>query len=320
MKWFKSFTFLLTSGLIFSFGFQNCAKVPLEELPLEQGLSYASGKMEICLDSSLSSYTVESIFTLNLNLIPHENGVELDSDGDGIPDIKEYEYGFDPFQRRSQSPYTDSICLDLANGSGCQETVVACNSQRNALGLSDCDIMVLGLDLLHPHPDQGLDTDKDSIADLIEILRGTNPGQIDDLADPDNDRIRNNDEIAQGSATLSYNSGLSKKFQVITSLQKSPTPPSGCSGEFWDYNIEQVPFFPFTNAINDELDGTGPVNALSFTRPAKTNTILTVVKLKPRLGESGHSKILYRSQVVSEKYFDLSADISSFHQAGEVEP
>src|SRR5690606_32432497 len=142
-------------------GFQNCAKVPLEIPPIELGLSYASGKMELCLQNDLSTYTVESLISINVNVMPFEDELALDSDGDGIPDFKEIEYGFDPYKRRSQSDFMDSVCLALSGSNGCSGTVVACNSERNALGLSDCDIMALGLDQIHSHPNQGIDSDKD---------------------------------------------------------------------------------------------------------------------------------------------------------------
>src|SRR5690606_9904018 len=119
-----SLSVLLGTGILISGAFQNCAKVPLETPPILPNLIYASGTANFCLDQELSAHTVESAIAINVNLIPFETGLLLDSDADGLPDRQETLFGFDPLKRRSKSNYTDGICLSLSNGSGCQDTVV----------------------------------------------------------------------------------------------------------------------------------------------------------------------------------------------------
>ena len=50
---------------------------------------------------------------------------------------------------------------------------ISCQAQPTNMGLNDCDILMLDLDrLTQVNPMGGLDSDRDGIPDLFEILNG----------------------------------------------------------------------------------------------------------------------------------------------------
>lgn len=312
---------LLTGLIAFGavlFSFQNCAQVELMEQPISERVEYRSGKVSLCFDQQYAKYTIESIVTANLNLASDRKGAALDTDGDGLSDTEEVRYGLNPLKRRSDGKHLDSICIRLSSTGRCTNLGTVCTRTRNALGLSDCDWLALNLDSVAPHPTKGLDTDKDSVVDLLEIMRGTSPDSVDNLADPDHDLVRNSDEIAAGSNPFFYDQPYNELVKIEASASRLPV--TNCGGEEWLLDIKQFPWIPRADAVSDETDGTGPAGALSLTRPKDTNTALIVIKLAPRVGETGNSKVLYRSLIVGSSTTNMDGTLIDFKEAGEVSP
>lgn len=106
------------------------------------------------------------------------------------------------------------ICWNLAGNPNCAPNLPACSTVENPLGLSECDLKGMGLDSLYSHPVQGLDSDKDAIPDIVEILKGTLPNLTDNLADPDHDGLLNQDEIAQGSNPLFSDAAFPERWKM----------------------------------------------------------------------------------------------------------
>lgn len=297
--------------------FQNCAKVTLEEEPLSEQVNYLAGKVSLCLDGLNSTKTIESIAVYNLNLVNKRGSMELDSDADGVSDKEEALYGFNPLVRHSTGKLLDRICMNLSTAAACASLPVACTQTRNKLGLSDCDYKVLALDQLYANPDHGLDSDKDGMVDLIEILRGTLPNQADNLDDPDHDLILNQDEV-NFSSDPQYYDGPPSRFETIARSDKLANDPS-CSGERWEFKVAQLPWVK-APAVTDDLDSTGPSGSLSLSHPKNNNVGLMVIKLRPRLGETGYSKILFRRILLGSETPNLNGTMADFETAGEVEP
>lgn len=298
--------------------FQNCSDVRLEKPALEQALTVAAGTVTLCLEGPYSSMTLDSALALNLNVVPKSSTIEIDSDGDGVSDADERTYGYDPMKRRTFGTFLDRICLDASGADHCQGLTSTCSKMPNKFGLSDCDVQVLGLDRLYGHPDQGLDSDKDGLADLVEILRGTNPAQADSLADPDHDLKRNIDEIGRGSNVAFAESEFVSKYKVVATSTKLAA-SSSCAGELWVLNVESLPWTPLP-AFTDDMDSNLPVGALSMTRPERTNTGVLVLKLGPKPGSAAKAKLLFRPLILGEDLVNLDGTIDDFIQAGEVEP
>jgi Bacterial TSP3 repeat len=308
--------FLLSvAGLL---GFQNCANVGISKSQVEE-LS-VSGSSILCLDnqSQLQNYTLETFYVRNINVIGWKGQFVADSDGDGLPDDVETAVGFDPTNPHSRSVVLDRVCFDASDSNSCPHISTNCSAVPSPLGISQCEIVNLGLDQLYQHPTSGLDSDKDGIIDYFEILGGTSPVKNDALADPDNDGILNQVEYQRQSNPLysDANAPLSSLVQANAQLLTADQAPS-CAGEAWNLSIDKLPYLA-TMAVTSSADPRGVFRSHS----GAENVIAVVVKLKPKTGftSSLNSKIYYQTLVVSPNRSSLGFDVNSFVLAGEVLP
>ena len=135
-----------------------------------------NGKSPFSLFMSLKNnerYQVGQIFAINLNARVNSFGaLEVDSDGDGVPDVLETLNGTDP-----SNPRSDGICLDSIKNTmgGC--ITVGCDPSLDVDGdgLNECEERTLGTDT------NDFDTDGDGIPDSYEVLFGLNPLASDRL-------------------------------------------------------------------------------------------------------------------------------------------
>ncbi len=301
------------------FFYQNCAEVPLQkEMPGEEPY-YGKGSGEICLRGPYANYTVDAFYVVNLNIGFRDDKLVLDSDADGLSDEDEVVRGFNPVNRRSSGGILDSLCSSLTGTNNCESIRSGgCTETPNMLGLTDCDYRALSLHTLYSHPQQGLDSDKDGIPDIVEILRGTNPNIRDETDDTDRDQVLNSVEILRGTNPIYSDRNASVLTKVIASVSKTTT--TTCSGgESWTVHIDQIPFVRIPE-FSDSTDASNPVGALSLSHAKNENVVLIYLKLRPQVGQSGNAQVLFKGLKISADVPEFTLDVDQFVKAGEVEP
>lgn len=184
-----------------------------------------------------NTYSLQEFYVLNLTARTsrYSGRFLADSDMDGVADVEEVQYGFNPLLRRTYS-ILDSICLD-AGSVNCQQTAPA---SFLTFGLMSNDLKVV------PSPGvRGYDQDQDHIPDFVEILFGTLINQADgDISSDDiNDGLTNIDEIKLGLAPRSnLDRNLSETFYtkvVDHRLDQAVDCANGQPG--YSFKLQQLP-------------------------------------------------------------------------------
>lgn len=297
--------------------FQNCAKMPLEKAIPSVAPFAVKGEMELCIDDP-ANYTVENFLIANLNMTPNRGVISEDSDADGIADVEEIALGFDPYKRRTNGKILDGLCLDLSGSSRCLEQVpVGCNTNSQIMGLNDCDIKTMRLDSLYDHPTQGLDSDKDGIVDLLEILFGTLPNRHDSNDDPDHDGVVNGLEIQQGTNPSFSNTNIAPADLIDYKVTKGEDSPD-CNGEVWNVTVNRLPLAG-VKAYLDPLDRENSLSPL-LSHEDNENVIAVFVKLKPQTGYIGNNKIYFKDFKINRSVQEFKYYLKDFKAAGEVLP
>lgn len=308
------------------FLFQNCSKVDLVKEASVVNPTLIFGTGDLCLGSQtikgvtterFSGYTVTHSYVANLNLILQDGKLNIDTDSDGLSDEDEVKYGFDPLKRHSTSKMLDSVCLNSAGSNNCQAMQPVCSDTETVFGLNDCDVKVLGLDKIGSQIVPGLDSDKDGMIDLLEILRKTDPAVADSLNDPDHDGVLNKDELQRGSDPLKYDPELSSSLSVQSSLSLFNNSKT-CIGEEWKLMVQQIPFVQMP-AFDDTAVKTG-LNPLNLSHGYNENVAIIVFRIEPKLGFPGNPKFLYRKLKISMILSSFDVQSSDFIEAGEVLP
>lgn len=168
--------------------------------------SFSGEQTALCslfVSQTAHEYKPESFIAVDLTAARKGALIVADSDMDGLDDEAEKQHGTDPRSPRSGgvSGVLDGICHRLGGIEKCKarRSQIQCEPVKfNSTGLSDCDYRILGLHQLDVG-DWGIDSDKDGMLDLIEIVKGTDPGTADMLSDPDGDGVVTRDEIVRGS-------------------------------------------------------------------------------------------------------------------------
>lgn len=297
--------------------FQNCSQVPLESVPSTLLPFSVKGSMEICLEGSLADYTLETVNMVNLNVTPAKGTVAEDADADGIADRDEVALGFSPLKRRSNDKVLDSLCLDVAGSSNCLSKVPACSTTLGILGLNDCDLKALDLESLYGHPTQGLDSDKDGMVDLLEILMGTSPNNFDRYEDPDHDGILNWMEIQRGTNPNYTNSDIDEDRLLDYSVTKVEKTGS-CTGELWKVRVNRLPLAK-VEAFQDISASENALNPL-LSHGKDENVIAVFLKFKTQAGFTGQSKIYSKYFRINQSMQGFEFKIDDFNLVGEVLP
>lgn len=312
-RYFLFFLMAISVGLFF----QNCSQVNLEKVVPSVSPHAVKGEVNICLENELSHYTVETVVISNLNLAFSKENVLEDSDSDGIADVDEELFGFDLLNRRSNGKVLDSICLDVSGGSDCVNSIPNCSASENILGLNQCDVKTLRLDTLFGHPTQGLDTDKDGIVDLMEILWKTSPNINDKYEDPDHDGILNWMEFLKSSNPNFANRSMDQK-KLLEYSTKQVVDSADCNGEHWKVEIKQIPLAT-VNAYEDNSDSAS-LKSPALSHEQDENVITIFTKLKTRSGYSGNSKIYFKDFKINRKISEIYFQWQDFKAAGDVLP
>lgn len=165
--------------------------------------NFADALCESIISQAAIDYQPDFAAAVNLSVLRRNGILQADSDMDGLTDKEEGNLGYDPLKARSAGVdgVLDGICKKLGGKVQCQERrdAVTCDSSRfNSMGLSECDIKILGLNQEGEMKEWGLDSDDDGMPDLVEILKGTDPLIKDMSFDPDSDGQSTRSEILLG--------------------------------------------------------------------------------------------------------------------------
>ncbi len=142
------------------------------------------------------SFEMINLIATNINArIGRNDAEELtiipDSDGDGLLDTEEFDFGSDPLIKDTDSDGCDDF-MESLRGLNPLENDCACSdplldSDRD--GLTDCEESILFSDPLY------FDTDDDGILDILEVKNSTDPLTNDKYEDLDGDGRANGTEI-----------------------------------------------------------------------------------------------------------------------------
>lgn len=185
------------------------------------------------IDLRLSvEYLLKYVIAYNMNTIPGTELIALDTDGDGLSDLQELEYGSYPTVRDSDNDgvsdfveYTlttpDHVFNPLTfigdpDGDGPMQRDVQDNNCTPGIGgvwpdtdqdlLNDCEEDLIGTDR------RVADTDGDGIPDGLEFLAGTNIFNPEDIVDTDMDGFPNPIEIRQHTNVSSDDPKLRERY------------------------------------------------------------------------------------------------------------
>jgi hypothetical protein len=303
----KFIFFLVFFGMGLGLSFQNCSGVKVSPpLKVDEASTLSlQGQGELCLDSSLpinyQGYTIKSFLITNLNVVNIGGGLYSDSDSDGLSDIIEKSnVGYDPQSRRSKnSNVLDSICYGLSGSDSCNNLITTSGTNRtNKLGLTSYDLQTIGLIGAEQTP-YSYDNDMDGIPDLIEMLKGTNAGNPDELLDNDNDGIINRDELAQGSNPNTADTNMLDSLKIKYFIAKDSTQNSNCSGENWRFTIYQIPVIGTLPFIDNNKNT--DQNRVDLSHGAYENIILMSLILKPNSNPALPDLYLFKSFKVDRK-------------------
>ncbi len=183
-------------------------------------------------------YILKYVIAYNMNTIPGTEIIAVDTDGDGLSDEQELDYGSDPTLRDSDNDgasdyveftlttpdtiFNPNTRLVDPDGTGPLEADVPDNNCIPVLGyewpdsdgdlLSDCEELLIGTDRYV------VDTDGDGIPDGLEFLAGTNPFFAEDVVDTDYDGIANPIEIRNHTNVKSDDPKLRDRYAYQYSL------------------------------------------------------------------------------------------------------
>lgn len=303
-------TFLAVATVLF---FQNCGKLDIKSPETVLASNFKTGQGYLCIEQG---YTLDTFFITNMNIKYTTQGLLKDTDGDGLADSEETTIGYDPFKRRSASTVLDSICNDLNYGVDCSKFTQSCNTDHNEFGLNECDIAALNLEQ-SIQVGAGIDSDKDSVPDYLEIRIQSFPNLFDAYNDLDLDKVNTIGEGELGSSTRHSNNNVDPKNLIKISKTKLQNTPECSNGEYWQINILNLPVLS-VEGYSDTFVGKS-----NFSHQANQNVLLNFLKIKPINNAGANAKIFSATQLVDYDPDNIdtkfSFDQNLLMPAGEVE-
>ncbi len=176
----------------------------------------------------------KQVFVWNRNARATKNGLEVDSDGDGLTDAEELLLGTDPTNPDTDGDgISDGVEVRLsALGLDPKVPNVIPNCTAEELvtdtdgdGLTDCEEKLLGTD------PSLVDTDADGMPDLVEFLQGTNYLKPDASLDYDGDGTTNLNEMLIHSDPWSSDLTLQSDLGYRTRLDAIPAQAGDPAGQ-----------------------------------------------------------------------------------------
>lgn len=214
-----------------------------------------------------STYNLTSFGIINLTSLVENGAIVADSDMDGLSDGEEQGLtGFSSTNRRSNSKALDGLCRLVNDPSVCPPT--PCDgSNLNFFGLSECDRKAFGVD--------GVDSDRDKLPDIVEILKGTRPDIKDALNNLDADGLNNISEILVGRNPRADDDDLPIDLQTIYQINSSQK----CTGDETRalVNIDQI---PLANTLAFSQTGETMPGGLSLSHAAGENVIFIYYQIE----------------------------------------
>jgi hypothetical protein len=191
------------------------------------------------------------LFAININSIPTEAGLAVDTDRDGIDDETEFELKLDRhsgdtdgdlfsdlFELRFSSKGFDPLD-PLIPAIGCDGA-----DDRDGDGLRECEETFLETDPLLP------DTDGDRIPDGIEVRLGIDPIQHDTLVDHDFDGRLSGTEVRTGTHPQLFDEEEALLSQLHYSVEVGM--PMEDQTRLYDYIIQNVTLVPTLNTPEED--------------------------------------------------------------------
>jgi hypothetical protein len=278
--------------------FQNCAQNKLETAftayLYDAGVSgnFCASRKTSANGNGLAGYTASDFLVVPLTAVYKNQDWVADSDVDGIADIDEAGYQFDPVNAYGYA-FFDPVCLLVGGNTSCKEAVTrfyadasldpsvksciaakntggsaswkptsaqvfSCLGKRNYPSSGHDGIGLSSLDLwAFANPtgltgQLGVDADNDGILDLIEILRGTNPLLNDMSSNISGDGVPNRIKLQRGTNPRQFES-LSEQDRTLSySVQKKIVPDADCNNETWEFSVPRF-YVTHVQAYKDPL-------------------------------------------------------------------
>ncbi len=169
------------------------------------------------VNTGITTFKSTHILFFNMNYRLDNNGnPQIDSDGDGVPDVLETQRGLDPALARTNGYCLDSISVEPTLKARCESLAFAglCNATLDSDGdsLNECDELTIGTDPFD------FDTDGDGLPDFIEVVFNTNPLVDDTTRDSNADGTSDFMNLTLGLTPLIKPATISGKNMLHLSI------------------------------------------------------------------------------------------------------
>jgi hypothetical protein len=202
-------------------------------------------------ESLEAPYEMTELFAININAVPTELGMSVDSDRDGVDDATEFDLGLnrhagdsdgdlfgDLFELRFSNKGFDPLD-PLVPAIGC-----TLSSDVDGDGLRECEEVFLETDPLLP------DSDGDRIPDGIEVRLGIDPAVHDTLVDHDFDGRLSGTEVRTGTHPQLFDEENALLEQIHYSVAMGAVLQDDT--RIYDYVVQNLTLVPTLNTPEEE--------------------------------------------------------------------
>jgi hypothetical protein len=238
-------------GDVTQFGYVKEEAEPLLQAMADEGggtyrdvqISQELDFLDFDYESLEAPYELTELFAININAIPTEAGIAVDTDRDGIDDQTEFDLGLNRHAADSDGDlFGDLLELRFASKGfdPLDETIpaIGCSGtdDRDGDGLRECEETFLETDPLLT------DTDGDRIPDGIEVRLGTDPTVHDTLVDHDFDGRLSGTEVRTGTHPQLFDEEDAMLAHLHYSVDVGPAMQD--QTRLYDYVVQNVTLVP----------------------------------------------------------------------------